>query len=345
MNYLYLSIFIPLIFLFSNKITKLIKLYDYPDNKRKIHSRPILIVGGIFFQNIILFYFLFFLFFYENNFFSHFKNNHKDLLILLFTVSLSFIVGLYDDKKNLNPLVKLFLMFIIFSFSLYFLSDFYHLRRLNSFFDYYIYFDRYSIIFTSFCFVILLNATNMSDGINSLTSNIFIIWLFFITLFIPKDNFYFFMNIILILSLILFSILNFRNKCFLGDSGCFVLASYLSYVTVYAYNKNLLYSDKNYLNVESIFLLFLVPGIDMLRLFLRRIYNGNNPFKADKNHFHHKLLKNFGNFKAIIIYNSMILIPWLVYLYMSSMLPYIIIVVLVIYFIFIVKIKKIYEKN
>ena len=337
MNNLYLLVFIPIIFLLSNKIAKSIKLYDYPDNKRKIHSQPILIVGGIYFQSIILFYFLFFLFFYENNLF---KNNPKDLLILLSAVSFSFIVGLYDDKKNLNPLIKLFLMFLIFSSFLFFLSDFYRLQRLNSFFDYNVYLDTYSIIFTSFCFVVLLNATNMSDGINSLTSNIFIIWLFFITLFIPEDNFFFFMNIILILSLILFSILNFRNKCFLGDSGCFVLACYLAFVTVYVYNYNLLYLEINYLNVESIFLLFLVPGIDMLRLFLKRIYIGANPLKADKNHFHHKLLKNFGNFKAIIIYNSLILIPWLLYLFMRSMLPYIIFIVLVIYFVFIVKIKK-----
>lgn len=340
MHILYLLVLIPVIFFLSNKIAKYINLYDYPDNKRKIHSKPILILGGIFFQNIILFYFLIFLFFNKNNFFSHIKNSHEDLSILLSAISLSFIVGLYDDKKNLNPLLKLFLMFLIFSISLFFLSDLYHLRRLNSFFDYNFYFDTFSIIFTSFCFVVLLNATNMSDGINSLTSNIFIIWLFFITLFIPEDNFYFFMNIILILSLILFSILNFRNKCFLGDSGCFVLACYLSFLTVYTYNNHLLYSEKNYLNVESIFLLFLVPGIDMLRLFLKRIYIGKNPLKADKNHFHHKLLKNFGNFKAILIYNSMILVPWFIYLFMRSMLPYIIFIVIVIYCIFIAKIKK-----
>ena len=168
---------------------------------------------------------------------------------------------------------------------------------------------------------------------------------FFITIFLPNNSFYFFINISLILSLILFSILNYRNKCFLGDSGCFVLVCYLSFVTVFVYNNNLTYSQKkNYLNLESIFLLFFIPGIDMLRLFLTRIYMGKNPFKPDKNHLHHKLLSCFGNFKSLIIYNSMIIVPWLLYLFSTSMLPYLIFIVLIIYCTMIVKINKSYEK-
>ena len=124
MNSFYLLIFIPLIFLLSYIIAKYINLYDHPDNKRKIHSQPILIVGGIFFQSIILVYFLIFLILNEKNDLSHFLNNQKDLLVLLSTVFLSFIVGLFDDKKNLNPFLKLILMFLIFSISLFFLSIF-----------------------------------------------------------------------------------------------------------------------------------------------------------------------------------------------------------------------------
>ncbi len=341
MNNFYLLILIPILFLISKKISILLNLYDYPDNNRKIHSKPTLIVGGIFFQNIILFYFLFFLIFNQLSFFSKFEIFEKEYIILLSTISLSFLVGLYDDKKNLNPFLKLLLMFLIFSISLFLQSDIYQVKRLNSFFDFNIYFDTFSIFFTSFCFVVLLNATNMSDGINSLTSNIFIIWISLISLFLPNDSFYFFINIVLIFSLILFSFLNYKNKCFLGDSGCFVLVCYLSFITVYTYNNHLIYSSEVFLNLESIFLLFLIPGIDMFRLFLKRIYDGKNPLKADKNHFHHKLLYKFGNFKALIIYDSLILFPWLFYLISRSMLPYLIFIVLVIYWLIILKTNKI----
>ena len=79
----------------------------------------------------------------------------------------------------------------------------------------------------------------------------------------------------------------------------------------------------------------------MFRLFLKRIYDGKNPLKADKNHFHHKLLYKFGNFKALIIYDSLILFPWLFYLISRSMLPYLIFIVLVIYWLIILKTNKI----
>ena len=72
---------------------------------------------------------------------------------------------------------------------------------------------------------------------------------------------------------------------------------------------------------------------------------GKNPFKADKNHLHHKLLSCFGNFKSLIIYNSMIIVPWLLYLFSTSMLPYLIFIVLIIYSTIIVKINNSYEKN
>ena len=61
------------------------------------------------------------------------------------------------------------------------------------------------------------------------------------------------------------------------------------------------------LNIESIFLLFMLPGIDMFRLFLKRIYQGRNPFRGDKDHLHHLLLNNLGNIKSLLIYNLLIL--------------------------------------
>ena len=263
---------------------------------------------------------------------------------MLIVISLSFLVGLYDDQKNLNPYIKLVLIYLIFIFSLFFMSDIYKIQKLFSYFNFNFYFDNYSIFFTAFCYVILLNSINMADGINSLSSNIFLIWLFFLSIFIPVDNYYFILNIVLILGLILFSILNFNNKCFLGDSGCFVLVTYICFLTVYIYNKDL-NSQINFLNLESIFLLFSIPGIDMLRLFIERIFKKKNPLKADRNHLHHKLIYNFGNLKSLIVYNSLVFFPWLLYLISTSLLPYIIIIVIVTYSLFIVKLNKKYEKN
>ena len=184
----------------------------------------------------------------------------------------------------------------------------------------------------------------MADGINSLVSIIFAIWILFLNIFLSTNDFYFFMNIILIYSLLIFSYLNFKNKCFLGDSGCYVLVTYISFLTVYTYNSNLTQNIKD-LNIESIFLLFLVPGMDMFRLFLKRIYKGRNPFRADNNHFHHILRKKFSAGNILIIYSSLIFFPWLCYYLYISLLPYLIIIVLVIYFYLLIPNKEKNEKS
>ena len=44
---------------------------------------------------------------------------------------------------------------------------------------------------------------------------------------------------------------------------------------------------------EEIFLLMMIPGIDMFRLFVERIARKKNPFKGDRNHLHHILLNSF----------------------------------------------------
>ena len=41
---------------------------------------------------------------------------------------------------------------------------------------------------------------------------------------------------------------------------------------------------------EEIFIIMMVPGLDMFRLFIQRLLN-KNPF-GDRNHIHHLLLKS-----------------------------------------------------
>lgn len=45
-------VIVPLILAASFRIAKIINLYDYPDKVRKLHIKPILLIGGIFFNSI-----------------------------------------------------------------------------------------------------------------------------------------------------------------------------------------------------------------------------------------------------------------------------------------------------
>ena len=66
-NTFFLSTLILNIFLFLNinKISKFYNVFDYPDNKRKLHKKPTAVLGGLFLVInflIIIIYYLFFFF-------------------------------------------------------------------------------------------------------------------------------------------------------------------------------------------------------------------------------------------------------------------------------------------
>ena len=336
-------VIVPLILAASFRISKIINLYDYPDKVRKLHIKPILLIGGIFFQFVLTFYFCLLFYFSSIEKFEPIVNFNSNYFVLLGIISISFLIGIIDDKKNIKPFIKLILIFFLYFLSLNFVDTIFVIKKLSFYFNLNIHLYSYSIFFTSICLIIILNAINMADGVNSLSSSIFFIWIFFLNLTLPSGDFFFIINILLMLCLIIFGILNYQSKCFLGDSGCYVLVTYTSFLTIYAYNINL-DSFYSYLNIESIFLLFMIPGLDMIRLFITRIFKKKNPFSPDNNHLHHLLLYKYGNLKTLIIYDLLIFIPWLVYIFFISLLPYLILSVLIIY-IYLISLKYKNEKN
>ena len=80
----------------------------------------------------------------------------------------------------------------------------------------------------------------------------------------------------------------------MGDGGVYLLSYVISYIFIKSYNKNLFIADE-------IFFIMLLPGLDMLRVFLLRLINGKNPFKPDRSHLHHLLLNYFSNRNVFLI--------------------------------------------
>ena len=61
-------------------------------------------------------------------------------------------------------------------------------------------------------------------------------------------------------------------------------------------------SNNDIIYTEEIFLIMMLPGIDMLRLFIIRITNKKNPFKPDKHHLHHLLSNKLNsNIKTLLV--------------------------------------------
>ena len=60
--------------------------------------------------------------------------------------------------------------------------------------------------------------------------------------------------------------------------------------------------QSNINSIEEIYILLMLPGIDMFRVFLERLKKGNNPLKPDRSHLHHLLLIFFSQKKVLFFY-------------------------------------------
>tara|TARA_B100000787_G_C16181705_1_gene292223 strand:- start:176 stop:1180 length:1005 start_codon:yes stop_codon:yes gene_type:complete len=293
-------IILNLIFLiFFKKIKLFHKIIDKPDNIRKFHTNPTPLAGGIILIINIFLYFALYLI--NENILSHeviFKDSFE-FKIFIISCFLFFFIGAFDDMYNLRPSIKFFLLSLLTLMVLYFDSNLRIEEIRLSFLDKNINSLDYSIIFTLFCFVVFINSFNMFDGIN-LQASIYSIIL--ITTFLIYLKFSLFLKILLIF-IICFKYLNFRNKSFLGDSGSLLISFIISFVFIRIYNENIIsFSDE-------IFIYMMIPGIDMVRLFFERILTSKSPFSDDRKHIHHLLLNKFSYLKTIIIITLLILIP------------------------------------
>ncbi len=285
MNIFFLTLFIFIInlaFYLKFHLISNLAFFDNPDGKLKRHSKPTSLLGGlVILINLYLVIFLLKIFDIEN---SIFENEFIYLLITLCT--LFYLVGLIDDLKNLSPNIKLFFLIISIFFVAYLFPGI-NLELIKvSFLKKTYFFNEYSIFFTILSFLLLANAINMFDGIN-LQVILFCIYIFII--FIIKGFLPFFF-ILLLINFFFVGLLNYQNKVFIGDGGCFLISALLGLSFIYQYQN---YS--NFLFGDEIFIMLLIPAIDMLRLFILRIANKKNPFKGDLNHLHHKVYHHTKN--------------------------------------------------
>ncbi len=272
-----------LLILFNlNKFSRFINIYDKPNKKLKKHKSNVPLVGGIIIIiNIIIYSFL--SLFFETPFKDIVVLN-KEYISVFFLVTSFFLLGLYDDKFKLNPDKKFFLSIVFCIFALT-LNKNLLIENVNlSFLGRTIIFNEFSIFFTLFCVIILINSLNFYDGINGQSLIFFITVFGYLSIQSPLQLFY--LTLIFVCIFILF--LNMQNKIFLGDSGVYLLGSILAILLIYEYNifKTIRFADE-------IFLLLILPGLDLLRLTVMRIIKGKNAFYGDRNHIHHLLTNRF----------------------------------------------------
>ena len=98
-----------------------------------------------------------------------------------------------------------------------------------------------------------------------------------------------------------------------------ILAFIIGYIFVKSSN-----TQNDIFFADEIFMIMALPGIDMFRLFMIRIYNGKHPFSSDTNHIHHLILKYYTDTKTFIIIFLYIFITTMLYFYIDFKLEYLI---------------------
>lgn len=326
-----LCILLNLIFIFwFEKIRVFNLIIDKPDNLRKFHKKPTSLAGGTILIINILLLFIFYLFYEKPLLDEIIFTNLTELKLFILSCFLIFFIGFFDDKFNLAPLIKFFLLSLVIILFLYYNPN----SRIEiiklSFLDNKINLAQYSILFTLFCFLVFINSFNMFDGIN-LQASYYTLFIFITFAIYLKISL---LVKILLIFIISFKYLNFRNKSFLGDSGSLLIAFIISFIFIKLFN----YNKINY--CDEIFIYMMLPGIDMIRLFFQRIRMKRNPLSSDRLHLHHLLLNKFSFTKSIIIINFLILLPIIMNYFISNKI-YIILFTIIVYSLTIFKIKKV----
>lgn len=289
-----------LVFIFNKKIAEVLNLFDKPDKLRKLHKYKVPLTGGII---ILLNACLGLILILSNK--SHYEEsiilqNNYDLIILLTAIIIFFFVGYLDDKYNISANKRFLFISIILLPIIYFSEDLI-INQINfSFIGYSVTLNYlFAVFWTMLCFLLFINAVNMFDGINYQVG----VYSIYLSLFFLINNYYVLFFSIILISLITFIILNHKYKSFLGDSGSYVLAFIFGYFFIKMYNQT------ENIKVDHVVLFMIIPGIDLIRLFVVRISKNLNPFSPDRNHLHHIISKKFDLISTNLIIQSLIIIP------------------------------------
>ncbi len=282
----------------SMKIAVKFDFMDHPSD-RKVHTASIPLLGGlgIFMALITTVLFNYFaviaihkyhLFTYPmiNELYPYISGmievRNKIIGIFIFG-SAFFLIGIFDDKIGLSAKLKFILELILAFLFVYFLDIKITLFIKNQFFSYAI---------TILWIVGISNSFNLLDNMDGLSAGVGIIAsvIFFFSAVSAGQIFIALFLIACAGTLLGFLKYNFPPaKIFMGDAGSLFIGFIMSVLTILG-----TYYIKGSANLYPIFMPVLILGLpiyDTLSVIVIRLKKRESIFKADKNHFSHRLLR------------------------------------------------------
>ena len=154
------------------------------------------------------------------------------------------------------------------------------------------------VLIAVFVFIVIINGLNLIDGIDGLasgigilTSTVFGIW-FWMTGNIGYAIFSF-SFVGTLAAFFRFNVFSKTNKIFLGDTGSLLTGFVVGVLACRFLQLELVAQGTTFIISAPTVVcgILIVPLFDSLRVFILRIKQGKSPFKADRQHIHHRLLQ------------------------------------------------------
>lgn len=265
------------------RVVRYIRIFDYPD-ERKIHKRPVALLGGL---AVYLAFFLTVAFFFFWNPSLATELTWERFLGLYLGCSIVLILGVFDDLFGSGAQLKFIVQGIAaavlfyFGFRIEFITN-----PLGGVLE----FDIFtSFLLTIFWVAAITNAVNLLDGLDGLAAGVAAIaaTTLFLVALSRGDLISSYITLALIGALLGFLPYNFfPAKIFLGDTGSLLIGFILAALGMLSFNKAL-----TALALIIPIAALGIPVYDTVMAIIRRSQRGANIFKADKEHIHHTLLQ------------------------------------------------------
>ncbi len=262
-------------------------LLDDPAEERKIHHRSVPRLGGVlvFLGTMIT----------TVSMITPEEEVAVSFLRIAAASTILFFVGLKDDLTNLAPLKKLaaqvlvgLILIVSGGFAIHDFGGLFGLFNLSNW---------VAISFSLFVFIVVVNAVNLIDGIDTLAggygllaAGVGAMW-FHAT----GQPHFFIMCMAMGGSLTGFLIFNISPaRIFIGDSGSLVLGMvvYIIATSIMSTPADMvpeLWAQRSLPVLAMTTLSY--PLVDTLRIFSLRTLAGRSPFSPDRNHIHHRILQ------------------------------------------------------
>ena len=274
-------------------IAKKKNLVDNPD-ARKLQKRPVPVLGGIaVFFGVLC-----------GTLLSTCVWDCDAILPIILAMSMMLYIGAIDDIVDLSPRNRIIIEVLAIIGIIY--GEGACIDSLHGLWGIESYSWWIGVPLTVFAGVGIINAMNMIDGVNGLSSGLCVTFsiMFGIAMFRAHDYPNAMLAFVFTAALIPFlihNVLGRNSKMFIGDAGTMMMGILMTWYVI-----QMLRNDHNsqwvkYVSSQRLSLVALtlaimaVPIGDTLRVMFRRIMKGQSPFKADKTHLHHTLLKYSGS--------------------------------------------------